>query len=191
MNENPPDASGTRLRAILWPALLLALVLAVGWQFFMLHLDAPSIHNKDEYLHVSATQSMWQGGSWWLPTVQGEVYLNKPPLKMWLTFLPLAVLGESNQSYRLIDGLAGMLLLIVVFAFVHSEYHSPSVGALAAAGLLACGAFFAEHGFHSANQDALLLVLVTVAMAFGYRSFRDGAGSLRAAVLAGVLTGLA
>src|SRR5712691_5030373 len=67
----------------------------------------------NEGMYAEVGREILVTGDWLTPRVNGEVYLNKPPLLFWLTALVLKVAG-LNELPRLISGLAtlGTMLLL-------------------------------------------------------------------------------
>ncbi|MCC6952911.1 MAG: hypothetical protein IT290_02210, partial [Deltaproteobacteria bacterium] len=70
----------------------------------------------DEARHIRVAQEMWMSGNWWRPTLDSVPYFLKPPFKMWLTMFSAHLLGESNFSYRVIDGALGVGLIALAYA---------------------------------------------------------------------------
>ena len=148
------------------------------WFFCIYRLGATSISaTSDEIIHIRVVQEMLQSGDMLHPSYGGEPYFNKPPLKMWLSLVPLALLGESNFSYRVLDGLSGIGILCLVFVFARRYFASELGGLLAA--LTLCGArvfVLGAHGIRHATQDAFMLLLTTVAMVAGLEIVRGYRG---------------
>ena len=194
----PPTPSS--LRVLGW--LAYAAVLSVGTFLLFYRLDCPSISTKDEFLHAFVTQEMWQTGSWFTPTIDGKPYYNKPPLKMWMTFLPLAAFGEQGTwIYRLPDAVAGLGVVSLVFFFCVRAFGSVLAGGVAGIAILGCQSLLFAHGFRRANQDAMLLFFLTAALMLSLEVLktleRDATGSETAlprarklALGAGALIGL-
>jgi 4-amino-4-deoxy-L-arabinose transferase-like glycosyltransferase len=175
---------------------LAAAVLALALGFFLYNLQYQSISpNSDEVIHIRVTQEMFHSGMWWLPTHGGGPYFNKPPLKMWLSLLPLRIFGENNLSYRFVDICAGLGLLLATMVLGAKLYRSSLVGPIAALLLLACKPLvIGAHGIRSGTQDALLLFLLALAALSLWRIIakaNSGAVSFWALVMLGVLSGLA
>jgi len=137
---------------------------------------------------------MRDSGQWWLPTVRGNPYLNKPPFKMWLTFVPLALFGESTFSYRFLDALAGTLTCIALYFFSRRIFRSRLAGIAAALALIGCNAYVFGHGVRKAVQDSMLIFLSTLALMLGWiaiESLLESRSRLRAGLAAGICVGLA
>lgn len=145
--------------------ILVLLILSIGTFVLTWNLENQSISPiSDEVIHIRVTQEMLQSGSWWLPTHGGLPYFNKPPFKFWLTLLSVRLFGESNLSYRLIEVLAGLGLLIVLFQFCFHFYRSRAIGLISCLLLLSSRKLIVgTHCLRSGTMDALLLFLTTLA----------------------------
>ncbi|MFN8391430.1 MAG: glycosyltransferase family 39 protein [Bdellovibrionota bacterium] len=146
--------------------LLLCLPLVALICFY--DLNSPSINYRDETTHIRAVQEMRQNGDYWTPTVRGKPYFNKPPFKMWLTFIPLKVFGESAFSYRFLDALAGVLTCCLLYFFARFAFRSRVAGVLAPLLLIGCMAYVFGHGVRKAVQDSMLIFLDTLGTILGW-----------------------
>ena len=162
--DGPPRASATCANALQLFSILLIAVTVCFWR-----LGEFPFRPSDESLHVKATQNMLHHGELWQPRVDGELYFRKPPFKMWLSLLPVAVLGESNFSYRLLDASAGLLTALITYRLGAILFSSWAVGFWAALALLGCRYYLLFHGVRNAVQDSMLVLLTTLAMLIGWR----------------------
>ena len=147
-------------------ALLALLALAIYICFY--DLNSPSIGFRDERTHIQAVQEMRTSGQWWLPTVDGSPYFHKPPFKMWLSFIPVALLGESAFSYRFLDALCGLLTVILTFALAYRLWRSVGAALLSGAAVLGCSSYIFNHGVRTAVQDSMLVFLSTAALSLSW-----------------------
>jgi 4-amino-4-deoxy-L-arabinose transferase-like glycosyltransferase len=122
-----------------------------------------SIDKKsDEIIHLRVIQEMYHSGDLLHPTYNGDAYYNKPPLKMWLTLIPISILGESNFSYRVIEAFLGLTLITLSLIFSKNLFRSITPGIIAGfVLLLSKELIWGAHGFRKGTQDSLLLVLLT------------------------------
>ncbi len=82
---------------------------------------------------------------------------------MWITQVPLQILGESNLSYRILDSTLGILLLYLCIIFSNKLFLSYYPGIFAGfVLLLSKELIWGAHGFRKGTQDDLLLTLLTV-----------------------------
>lgn len=93
-----PPLGPLRVRPLLALALLAGLLLypCVGFHLF----------EPDEGRYAQIPREMLANGAWLVPTLQGEPYLDKPPLFYWLVMLAYASLGCHDWVARLVPALA-------------------------------------------------------------------------------------
>lgn len=142
----------------------LVLILGVSSFFCFYNLGNYSFGWGDQTIHSKVVQEMAQGGSFWVPTRNGNPYYNKPPFKMWISALTVRLLGESDLSYRVVDGACGVIVLLSVFYFALSLFKRRSAAYFSLAALLGSELFFYGHGVRVAVQDPMLLVFITAAL---------------------------
>ncbi len=171
------------------PYLVLLLLFAIPLLFW--NLGEASISTKDEYLHIRAAQDMYQRGNYVVPIFDFEPYVNKPPLKMWLTQIPLELFGESNWAYRLPDAFAGVFVLLCIFWFSMKRFSSLLPALASSLALLGFQPLFDFHGFRMANQDALLLAFLCLSFILGYTILSKKESDYRRLLLYSVLIGAA
>ncbi|WP_165822000.1 ArnT family glycosyltransferase [Hymenobacter edaphi] len=100
-----------------WPRpwvqwLGLAIVLGIG---LLVRLDAPEIGLMEARNFVAARE-MHAGGSWLLPTMNGELRLAKPPLPTWLVAGVMHLTGSTTDLGLLrLPSAAGACLLVLFF----------------------------------------------------------------------------
>lgn len=128
-------------------------------------LNYQSIDKKsDEIIHLRVIQEMYHSGDLLNPTYNGDAYYNKPPLKMWLTLIPIKILGESNYSYRVLDSILGLTLISLTIIFSKKLFQDYFPGIFASIVLLLSKELiWGAHSFRKGTQDSLLLVLLTAA----------------------------
>ena len=148
--------------------LLSILVFIVSATFFLADIGENSIRYSDEATHVRVIQEMIASKNYLRPTLDGELYLNKPPLKMWLTVAVIKLIGESNFSFRLIDGLCSAAIVAITFLFACEFFLSVHAGLLASLILLGSAGFFYGGRFNTATQDAFVVFANTFAMWCAY-----------------------
>ena len=150
-----------------WPKLLGALLaLAAAAIVCLPNLDSHSLDVVDEGRHVLATQSLLKTDLPLSPTLYGAPYFHKPPLKMWLSLIPVKVLGESEFSYRIIDSLFGIAIVVATYYLALLLFSSVFCGNLAALALCGCYALFHIHGVRNAVQDSALIFFCTLQFVF-------------------------
>ncbi len=171
-------------------AILCALTLFL--MFWNLGANSISIAS-DEVIYVRVSQGVLHEGSFF-PLMHGNVpTFEKPPLKLWLGALAPWILGESNFSFRALDGVLGALAVLgaVVLAWRISR---SAPGALAVGFLVLAMPewIIAQHGFRKVVLDGLLTVLILGAALAAWRVIdKREARRARYLFLVGVFSSLA
>lgn len=89
-------------------------VVAVCFFAFFVHLGAPEA-SLMECRNLVTAREMAAGGSWLLPTMNGELRLAKPPLPIWAVAAVLRADGPTEDLAVLRLPAAGMATLLVLF----------------------------------------------------------------------------
>ena len=76
---------------------------------------AGRIRAQDESIYANSALTMALEGDWMTPKVLGRIFLQKPPLQLWLTAASLKLLGISLLALRLPALIAGSLGVVLVF----------------------------------------------------------------------------
>jgi 4-amino-4-deoxy-L-arabinose transferase-like glycosyltransferase len=146
--------------------LFVVLLIAV---FFCLYgIGDGSFGDGDQTTHSTVVQQMVKHGDYLHPQYHGKLYYNKPPFKMWLATIPVRLFGESNFSYRVIDGLSGIGISLCVFLFAQSLFASRLAAYYSLFALLGARLFFFGHGVRNAVQDSMMLFLMTLGTILGW-----------------------
>lgn len=189
----PTTASTPRL-------ILVAPLLAFAFFACFWNLGASSISSGDEGIHVRVMQEMIETGRWVSPTLDGQPYFGKPPLKLALSKAVVLVFGDSNLAFRLLDGLAGFWTIVLTYALALGMFRSPTIASIAALLLSINRVFLFRHVVREAVQDSMLLLLSTAALFAGWKLLSLLATGIepdssrharKLAALVGVLSGLA
>jgi 4-amino-4-deoxy-L-arabinose transferase-like glycosyltransferase len=125
----------------------------------------------DEGRYAQIPKEMLLNGEWVVPTLQGEPYLDKPPLMYWLVAVSYRLFGVSPEAARLVPAVCVHLTILVVYLLGRR-----SLGERAAfwAALLLSVA----PGFVSVARllvlDGLLVLCVTLSVVCGFEAVRSG-----------------
>jgi 4-amino-4-deoxy-L-arabinose transferase-like glycosyltransferase len=125
----------------------------------------------DEGRYAQIPREMLDRGEWVVPTLQGEAYLDKPPLMYWLIKLSYMVFGVHEVAARLVPAVCVHLTVLAVYLMGRR-----SVGERAAfwAALL----LSVSPGYVSVARllllDGLLVLCVTVSVLCGLEAVRTG-----------------
>lgn len=157
------DNHRLRWQSILWLLILPAMMLypCIGFHLF----------EPDEGRYAQIPKEMFESGNWVVPTLQGEPYLDKPPLMYWLVALSYSLFGVSEIAARLIPALSVHLTILAVYGI--GRLSIGERGAFWAALLLAL-----SPGYVSVARllllDGLLTFCITMSVLSAYEAVRTG-----------------
>src|SRR5262245_46981108 len=86
----------------------LASALLLPWMRFPLF-------EPDEGRYAQIPFEMLTRGEWIVPTLQGEPYLDKPPLFYWMVMLSYSLLGVHDWAARVVPALAVMASVLIAY----------------------------------------------------------------------------
>ena len=161
------------------PRATLLLLLLVA-SLLLLRLGAVPLLGPDEPRYTRVAVEMQRAASWVRPTLQGEPWLEKPPLYYWLAGGAFRFLGETEAAARL-PSLAALLLLTGATALWGARLYGSAAGLHA--GFVAGTSLLPFAYGRAASMDMLLAAFVTVAIGFYALRLVGIAG--RTAVVAG------
>jgi 4-amino-4-deoxy-L-arabinose transferase-like glycosyltransferase len=144
--------------------LLLLLPAVLLYPCLSFHLFEP-----DESRYAEIPREMLQRGEWVVPYLQGEPYLDKPPLLYWLIEASFAAFGVQVWAARLVPALAvhGCVLLVYFFGRRSLGERAAFWGALGlglAPGFLSMGRLLL--------MDSLLTLWTTLALLSAFEAVR-------------------
>ncbi len=147
--------SRRRLATALALALVVALTLSV-------RLSQPRLHT-DEITYMSSALESMLHGSVFPVKGDGSLFVNKPPLALWLMRLSFEILGPSPFAARLPSVLAATATAAVLYLFGAAVF-GEGVGIAAALLFVFIPGLLELHGIRSAVPDALEILLITSAI---------------------------
>jgi len=152
MSQAPPGRRALR-RDLLWLAVGAAVL-------YTLLLGARDLWNPNEPLYGRAVVEMAERGDWLVPTVNGEVFDEKPILYYWLALASAKLFGGVNEfTVRLPSALIGVASVLMVYLLVY-PYAGRRRAQLAG---LACSTIFVVFWSARSIQMDLLLGACTLA----------------------------
>jgi len=83
---------------------------AIVWIVVFWRLGYPGLMDPDEAHYAELTREMVHAGSWLVPLLDGQPYIDKPVLFHWLQAAAMAVFGETEMAVRLPSALAALAL---------------------------------------------------------------------------------
>lgn len=168
-----------RLPSLLLLIVLPALLLYPTLQFRLL--------DPDEGRYAQIPREMLAKGDWVVPHLQGQPYLDKPPLLYWLVMLSYSIFGVSEAPARLIPAMAVHATILVVYLLGRRSLGERSAfwGAL----FLSIAPGFAGMG-RILLMDGLLTFWITLALFATYEAIRGERFLARWWYLAAIAAGL-
>jgi 4-amino-4-deoxy-L-arabinose transferase-like glycosyltransferase len=108
-------------------------LLSLAALLFLPLLGARDLWAPVEPRYGEIVRSMFAKGEWVVPTVNGDLYTDKPILYFWLALIASKIAGGvSEWTVRLPAALAGIGFVLVTY-FAGRDFFSPRVGLIAAA----------------------------------------------------------
>lgn len=137
-------------------------------------LNCSDLSGSTEPREAGVAAEMLQSGDWLMPSLNGEPFLEKPPLSYWLQAASIGAFGYHAFAPRLPSALAG-IACVLLFAFFYRKAE-PWRALLSGALLITMGAFL-EYA-QTAGQDMLLAFGVSLALLSFYFTREDDAQAL-------------
>lgn len=125
--------------------------------------------SQDESLFANSAITMDADGGWLTPRFLGRLYLQKPPVQLWLSALSMKLLGISLFALRLPMLIAGALGVVLLFAWCRESTST-------AAGIVASLLLVSDPLWHIFSRlcytDLLLTMFCSLALWFVFRDPR-------------------
>jgi len=143
--------------------------------------------NQDEGMHAGTSMDMLRTGDWITPTVNGEVFFDKPALHNWLVAVSLRVLGPTEFAARLPNAIMGLATVVVLFV-IGRRMFGPGPAFLGSVVLATSAQFFALS--RTVMHDMTLTFCVTAGLGLFYvgasHDFRQRRWFISAAAVLGL-----
>lgn len=169
----------------------LVLVLLSAALFFS-NIGAHDLWGPDEVRYALVAREMRDTGDYMVPHLNGETYLEKPPLMFWLSaWLAERIAGRGEATSRLPSALAALATVLLVWRFTARRWDEWT--GLVAGVILATSVQFFWFG-RSGGLEALLTLCVTVSLLSGVKAIDSDAKwppwvlGVGAGLAAGILT---
>jgi len=146
-----------------------------------------SLFEPDETRYSQIALNMHETGDFLVPRLDGEPYLDKPPLLYWLSEISYRVMGVNELAARLPTALAALLTVLATYVFGRRLLGDRAAAIGAVLLLLSSGFFFASR---FVMMDSLLTLFTTVGLLSGAIALNSIRHSLFWWVLAGIACGL-
>lgn len=157
-----------------WRYIYLIVLFVFGGLIFFYNLGGWDLWNPDEPRYAQVAREMLQGEGWIIPHLNGEVYLDKPPLFFWLqAAAATAVGGMTEAAARLPSAVFGLATILLLF-FFGVRLFSERTGFFASL-ILATNVEYIWLA-RRANIDATLTFFTTAAIFLFYLGFQARRG---------------
>jgi dolichol-phosphate mannosyltransferase len=148
-----------------------ALLLVVAVLLFFSRLRTPLLEPQ-EPRYAEIPRQMLQQGSFLVPVLHGQPYLDKPPLLYWLVMGSYHLFGVHDWAARLVAGLAGLLTVLTTWWWGRRAL-GPRAGLVGA--LVLCLSAEFVYRMRMLTMDGLLALCVTAALACAHAALRGPA----------------
>lgn len=154
---------------------LACVILASGFILFF-NLWGRTLENHDYLRYAECAREMIRSGEWVVPHLNGKIYIDKPPLALWLIAIPSALHGNVTPFLaRLPSTFAAWVGIVVIFIWTRRFYGKNSAGLVAAGILLSTYQYFIQG--RMAKTDVILCVFIILSLFFFYRGYEEKHGA--------------
>ena len=167
--------------------LALACLMVLAFALFLGNVRAPLLE-PTEARYAEIPRQMLLSGNWLVPTLDNEPYLDKPPLFYWLVMGAYQMGGISDRVARWVPGLAGILTVLVSWAWLRLRA-GPRAAWLAAFLLVTCARFI--HYERMLAMDSVLCLFLVSGIATGDLACQSGQFKRGWWIACSILIGLA
>ncbi len=136
------------------------ILLACG-VIFLWNLGAAGLWDEDEALYGNCAREMVQRGDWVVPTHNGQLFAEKPPLMYWTMIAGFQLFGMNEFAARIGAAVLGAAAALVTY-HLGRRLFSARIGFWAAIVLVSTIGFTISA--RAATVDASLTLLTTLAM---------------------------
>lgn len=135
-----------------------------------INLGGHPIYILDEAKNAGAAREMFVNNNWIVPTFNGELRADKPPLHYWFMLISYKIFGVSAFSARFFSALFGVLTILSTFHFTR-KFVDQKVAILSAF-VLSAAIFFVQE-FHLAVPDPFLIFFVSFGLFNFYEFYKN------------------
>jgi len=138
-------------------------ILLIAAILLFANLGSGELNSADEAIHAQVAREMAFDGNWLYPTYRGEPYLEKPPLKFWLTALTFYFAGVSEFTARFWSALFGLGTIGAIMQLGKLMFNR-TVGLWSGLILLTTWEFLFNHCARTGELDSALLFFTVLAI---------------------------
>ena len=146
-------------------------IIASGLILFF-NLWNKSLENHGYLRYAEVAREMIRSGEWVVPHLNGEVYIDKPPLLFWLIAIPASLYGSVTPLIaRWPSALAGWVGIIILFLWGKRIYGTTQSGLIAGGILLSSYQYFFQARLP--KTDMLLCFFILLSLYFFYLGYGE------------------
>lgn len=140
---------------------------------FAVLLFFPGLGERDfwapvEPRYAEIARVMFTKGEWIVPTINGDLYTDKPILYFWLVLIASNIVGSVNEWTVRLPAALGALGVVLTTYVIGKEFFNARIGFIAGAVLATSARFIWEARW--AHVDMPFAFFLTLAMYFGARA---------------------
>ena len=142
--------------------ILVGFILASGLILFF-NLGARSLENHGYIRHAEVAREMIRSGEWGVPHLNGEIYVDKPPLFFWLIAIPASLYGAVTPWIaRLPVAVSAWIGVIILFLWGKRVYGTVQSGLIAGGILLSSYQYFFQSRLAKTDMPLCLFILLSL-----------------------------
>ncbi|HJX31264.1 MAG TPA: glycosyltransferase family 39 protein [Thermodesulfobacteriota bacterium] len=147
--------------------ICLPLLLVISFVAIFFQLGSRSFENQCYIRYAEVAREMIRSGDWIVPRLEGELFLHKPALLIWLIALPSALVGKVTPLLaRLPSALSAVAIIGLTYFLGKRMFRDFRVGALAGLILLSSKEFFWQARTARADMALTLFILFSLTCFF-------------------------
>ena len=152
------------------------IILVIAFLTIFYRLGTREFYDTIESRRLLVARHMAVCANWFVPHLEGEILVTKPPLFYWLAALCIKIFGTSAEwTVRLPSAIAGTLCLIFLFGIARLfQSDDEKFYSILAPVILATMLLF-RHGSRLGEPDMLMTLFSTAAIFFFLRHVRTAA----------------
>ena len=141
---------------------------------FFLALGNHQLQGSTEPRVAGIAMEMQLDHDWVTPRVNGQPFLEKPPLSLWLDVTAMHLFGPTELAVRLASALAGLGCVMVLYGMLRYLGRSTAMALLAGLMLATMASYWGN--VRQVGEDALLCLGVSLALLSFLRAHLHGRG---------------
>ncbi|MDX2301628.1 MAG: glycosyltransferase family 39 protein [Microscillaceae bacterium] len=145
-------------------------ILLVSYLVISANIGGLDVYALDEARNATCAREMMKKGEWIVPTFNGQLRVEKPPLHYYFMMLGYAIFGFGEFGARFFSVIFGLLTIGVTFLFA-KRYLDLKTAVFSALSLTASIHYSIQ--FHMAVPDPYLIFFIAAGMFAFYRGFTE------------------